>query len=93
MGKGLSDKERFILLLLFSGLILIYYKFDLFLLKIPFIIKFLPILAINIYLFIKSDMYISIKGNMKKVCVFIKSHLNRTNVAFIHPVYYRLQRR
>ena len=55
MKNNLGDKERFMLLILFSGLILIYYIFNLFQSTINPLIKLLPFIAISIYVFIKSN--------------------------------------
>lgn len=56
MKNSLSGKERLILLILFSGLILIYYVFDLFQSAINPFIKLLPFIAISIYVFLKSNL-------------------------------------
>lgn len=56
MKNSLNSKERFILLILFCGLILIYYIFNLFQSTINPVIKLIPFIAISVYVFIKSYM-------------------------------------
>jgi hypothetical protein len=58
MKNSLSNKEKFILLILFFGLILIYYIFGLFQSTINPLIRLLPFIAIGIYVFIKSYLKI-----------------------------------
>lgn len=50
----INDKKRFILLFIFSALVLIYSAFGLFQADINPLLKLLPFLAIAIYVFINS---------------------------------------
>lgn len=49
----ISDKERFILLVIFSALVFIFSAFGLFQTDINPLLKLLPFLGISIYVFIK----------------------------------------
>jgi len=66
MNNSLSNKERIILLVIFSGLILIYNMFGLFESAINPLIKLLLFIAIGIYIFIKSNL--KIKSKEVAVC-------------------------
>lgn len=69
MKNSLSNKEKFILLILFFGLILIYYIFGLFQSTINPIIRLLPFIAIGIYVFIKNYLKV---WKTKRIIPYVK---------------------